>query len=480
MTDILSIIRDNFPGKYDYLRLGQVRLADRKINVVFLVPEDVYNFRLTNADISNIQAATASAIGEGYKVNCHFEKIVLTEESIRSALAEYLTKYFPLVAANIDFSRAKVDLDKGTIDFTVQENIRDYMQKNDFDRQLSGYFDRKYALSISCSFTVVEDGDISLTGTSPSASGRYGKSVTVTDKVLLAGKMGDLADPAVHIATLKGEGENVVCCGKITRISFKERDESKKIEGRRFFKRYYYFGLSDTTGQVYVLFNTDDEYGSLVQGAEVVCKGRVNLREDGTLGMFVKSIALCKVPFDTIAEQTRPLDAPENYAVLFPKEYTEVSYDQIGFDFLEDTHKKRVNTSAAGVTIAVRALKAERVTVPYEVALCAIEKGKITEYIHTYLKVAFSEDSEIAEFANRMGYSSPRLATVVPDLIKFTSGKLLIGSNPAGALEMLNAVAKPLRYLFANDLHVLQLPSAKAGSTALDEAIELANAFISE
>ena len=484
MTDILSIIKESYPGKYDYLRLGLVRLTGNKVNVTFLIPEEIYDYRLTNEDIHNIREATVQALGKEYKPYCHFEKVILTEENVRSALAEYLAKYFPLIAANLDFSLVKMDFNSGlNITFTVQNNIRDYMLKIDFDQKIKVFFRTKYAVEVAVEFSVVEDSDLTYSPASSLSSGRYGKTVNVSDKVLVFGKMSDLHDPAIHISGLRGEGENVVCCGKISRLSFKTRDESKKGDYKRFFKHYYTFSISDTTGNLGVFINTDDECKSLVNGAEVVCKGRVNMREDMTPSMYVKSLALCKIPFDTIAEQTKPLDPPKEYSVLFPKEYTEVTYDQLGFDFMRET-KENNRSTAQGVCVAIRSLRAERVSVPYEIAMCSIEQGKIKEYLHTFLKVAFSDDSEIADFANRMGYSSPRLATIIPDLIKFTADKLIIGVNPSNTLDLLNSIAKPLRYFFSNDVHVIQVSALKGeetkGGDALSEAVALANSYIRE
>lgn len=486
MTDILSVIKEAFPEKYDYLRLGLVKLNGKKLNVTFLVPEDVFDYQLKNEDIHNVKDAVTKAIGPDFLVTCQFEKIILTPENVRSALAEYMAKYFPLIAANLDFSRVTIDLTSGLkLSFTVQQNIRDYMQTVDFDKRIKDFFYQKYCLDVTLDFSVVEDSEIAFSTESAMDSGRYGKTVTVTDKVLLMGKIGDLHAPAVHISTLRGEGEDVVCCGKINYLSFKTRDESKRAEYKKFFKHYYTFTISDTTGYLSVFINTDDEFGALQNGAEVVCKGRVNTREDAqNYSMYVKSIALCKIPFSTIAEQTKPLDPPENYSVLFPNEYHEVTYDQMGFDFFDDHKDKKINHTANGVTLAVRSIKTERAVVPYEVAMCSVEDGKIKEYLHTFLKVAFTEDNEKAEYANRMGYASPRLSTVIPDLIKFSANRLIVGVNPSAALEVFNKIAKPLRYSFSNDVHVIQPAALKyegeKRGDALEEAIAAANAFIFE
>ena len=326
MTDILSVIKEAFPGQYDYLRLGIVKLNEKRLNATFLVPEDIYDYHLTSDDIHNIKDAVSKAVGTEYSVTCQFEKIILSQETVRSALAEYLAKYFPLIAANLDFSRVTIDLAAGlSLAFTVQKNIRDYMVKVDFDKKVKDFFYQKYSLDVVLAFSVVEDAEITFTAETAMDSGRYGKTVTVTDKTLLMGKLSDLHAPAVHISTLRGEGEEVVCCGKINYLSFKTRDESKKAEYKKFFKHYYTFSISDTTGYLNIFINTDDEFGALQNGAEVVCKGRVNAREESTnYSMYVKSIALCKIPFSTIAEQTKPLDPPKEYSVLFPKEYQEL------------------------------------------------------------------------------------------------------------------------------------------------------------
>ena len=489
MTEnILSLLNEKFEGKYDYLRLGFVKISleERKANVTFLIPEDIYDYKFKNDDINAIKGALKEILGEGFSIFCRFEKIVLTEESIRSALVEYLFKHFPLIAANLDLSRMTITIeDKLSLSFSVQKNIREYMERADFDKKIIDFFLSKYSVRSALSFEIVEDSITEIPTENASHSGRYGKSVEVSEKTLVCGKLSDLHSPAVHISTLRGEGEDAVCCGKISYLAFRTRDESKKGEYKKFFKHYYTFSIGDTTGFLNVFLNTDVEYPALQNGVEIVCKGRVNTREEtSNLSMYAKSLATCKIPFAVIEEQTKPLDPPEGYSVIFPSDYHEITYDQLGFDFLKQNKRESGGSSAAGVAIVLRTLKTERFFVPYEVAMCGIEGGKITQYLHTYLKVAFTEESEKAAFANQKGIASPRLSTVIPDLIKFSAGKLIVGLNPTGALDLLNVTAKPLRYLFKNDVHVIRPEQLKEEKSrkgdALEEAIAIAHAFISE
>lgn len=487
MTDILSLLSEKFQGKYDYLRLGDVKIGveEKKASVTFLVPEDIYDYSLNNDDIQAIKKAITEALGSGFSVYCRFEKIVLTEETVRSALIEFMAKNCPLIAANVDFSKLKVEIQNTLkFSFSVQKNIREYMELVGFDKRIKDFFRVKYVIETSLDYEITDDAPIVAATEGPARSGRYGKSVEVTDKILVFGKMSDLNDPAVHIATLKGEGEDAVCCGKINYLSFKSRDESKKDEFKKFFKHYYTFSIGDTTGYLNIFINTDTEYPALQNGSEVVVRGRVRTREEtGNLSMYVKSLAFCKIPFSVIEEQTKPLDPPENYSVLTPKEYHEVSYDQIGFDFFKPKTTAHANLTP-GLVLTIRGMKTEKFFVPYEIAMIKVANGRITEYLHTYLKVAFSDGSEKAEFANKKGYGSPRLSTVIPDLIKFSAGELVIGLNPSASLDLLNMTAKPLRYQFRNDVHVLSSAEAKDGSLkkgdALEEAIALAHIFLKE
>jgi len=488
MTDILSVLREKFGDKYAFLRIGNVRIIieERKAYVTFLVPEDVFDYSLKKEDIAEINDAVKKVIDGAYSVVCRFEKIILTSESVKSELIEYMTKHFPLIAANTDFTKVSVEIgEELKIGFVVPQNIKDYMAVVSFDEKLIAHFLNKFVIKTHTVYEIREQDPATDQADPVVRSGRYGKSVEVTDKELVVGKLSDLHGAAVHISTLKGEGEDAICCGTISFLNFKSRDEKKKAEYKRFFKHYYTFSISDTTGFLNVFVNTDVELPALKNGAEVVVRGRVNSREDAVnFSVFARAVATCKIPYSLIKEQTKPLDPPETYSVLTPQDYSEVSYDQMGFDLLGEAIAPQRSPTATGVVIALRSLKNERFFVPYEIALCEVVAGEIKTYIHTYFKVAFTDGSDKAVFANQKGYSSPRLSTVIPDLIKYTAGKMLVGVNPASAIDLLNVTAKPLRYLFRNDVHVIPQSSIDAETIkkgdALDEAVALAHIFIRE
>ena len=485
MTDILHLLKEEFDGAYDYLRLGRVEVStqDRRANVVFLMPEDIFDYHFNSADVEKIKDVVKKALGGSFTVYCKFEKIVVTEENFKSALIEYMEKHFPLVSANIDFTAIQVKIDdKIRLEIPVAENLKKYMETVDFDERIKKFIYERFSSDSELTFVLIPD-DQEIKIETKSAQ-RYGKSVSVTDKKILFGKESELLSPAVHISTLKGEGQDVVCCGKVAFLRYYDRDESKRVEGRRFYPHYYTFSINDTTGSLNVFVNIDGAMPLLQNGVDVVCRGRVNSRDDkASLSMYARSIALCTVPYALIHEQTKPLAPPERYSVLEPKPYEEEVYSQIRFDMGEVRAEEPRASVPPTVTAAIRVIKTERAFVPYEIAMCFVEGNKIREYVHSFLKVAFTEKTERAEFANAKGYASPRLSTVIPDLIKFSAGKPIAASNPQFLLDLLNQTAKPLRYLFSNESRTVSISQNKGEGKvdgALEEAVEIAKELLRE
>lgn len=483
MADLLKILQDEYDGKYSYLRLGKVDISpqERRANVVFLMPEDVFDYHFNATDTENVKEVVKKALGGTFTVYCKFEKIVVSEENFKSALIEHMEKYFPLVSANLDFSAIRVRIDeKIRLEIPVADNLKNYMDTVDFENRIKRFVSEKFASDAEITFEILpDDAEVKI---ETKTAQRYGKSVQVSDKKILFGKESELLAPAIHISTLKGEGQDVVCCGKVAFLKYYTRDESKRVEGKKFFSHYYTFSISDTTGHLNVFVNIDGEMPLLQNGVDVVCRGRVNSRDDkSSLSMYARSIALCTVPYALIHEQTKPLAPPERYSVLEPKPYEEEVYSQIRFDVGEETTEFSHVSVPPTVTAAMRAIKTERAYVPYEIAMCFIEGNKIVEYVHTFLKVGFTEKTERAEYANSRGYASPRLSTVIPDLIKFSFGKTIVAANPQFLLDVLNQTAKPLRYLFANESKMFSISQSKEeGKTngALEEAVEIAKEIL--
>ena len=482
MKDILQILNGKFEDKYAYLRIGKVDIStsDKRANIIFLMPEEVFDYSFNSQDVEAIVTAVKETLGNAFKVNCKFEKIILSEEIFKNALIEYMEKYFPLIAANIDYSGIKIGLgETATICMSVPENIHKYMPTVSFEERIRAFAQERFVLSVKFAFDIVPD-EIRTKAFEANQANRYGRTVQVTDKRILFGRENELSIPAVHISTLRGDGQDVACCGKVKFLKYNIRDESKRVPGKKFYKNYYTFSISDTTGHLNVFINLDGEVPLLKDGEDVICRGRVNLRDDmSSFGMYARAVALCTIPYEIIREQTKPLAPPDRYSILVPKPYEEVVYSQLTIG-MDDRSSEVAAYLDSTVTVAIRTIKTERAYVPYEVAMCFVKGKSIVEYVHTFLKVNFTEKSERAQYANSKGYASPRFSSVIPDLVKFAEGKTLVAVNPQFVIDLLNGTAKPLRYVFSNEIRAFSdvLPTSGGQRSALDEAIDMAKILL--
>ena len=484
MSDILGIINEKFDNKYAYLRLGRVNISsnEKRASVSFSLPEDIYETSFNTSDIQAIESTVSEVLGEEFKIVCQFEKIILSEELFKNALIVFLEKNFPLIAANIDFEKARIAISADlTLRLTVHENIYKYISTVPFEKKIREFALARFVIDVKFEYDILPDELITYQPIELNRANRYGRTVQVSDKKTVFGSSKLIVDPALHISALRGDGQDVICCGKVKYLKFVTRDEKKKVEGKRFYKNYYMFSISDTTGVLNVFINLDGEIPDLKDGVDVVCRGRVNLRDDmASFSMYARAVALCKVPYDVIAEQTKPLSAPDHYSAVEPKPYEEISYEQTTVGLLAPKTPVFVEPT---VTIALRTLRNEKTNIPYEVAMCRIEGSAIVEYLHTYLRVGAIETDEQTEFVLSKTALAPRFTSVIPDLVRFSDGKLIVAENPAFIMEILNAAAKPLRYVFRNETKSLSLEGEKSKSkteSALDEAIALAKQVLDD
>jgi len=484
MKDILQIINDEFQGEYSYLRLGSVQISpnDMTAHLTFLLPEDMFNHSFRSADIEKIESAVKRSLEGKYKVTCKFQKIILSEEVFKNALIEHMEKFFPLIAANIDYSKLKITIgDEIVIHMAVEENIYTYMPTVSFEKRIKEFADNKYVVKVTFQYDILPD-EIRTKRFEANQANRYGRTVQVTDKKILFGREADIVSPAVHISTLRGEGQDVICCGRVKFLKYNTRPDSKKVEGKKFYRNYYTFSISDHTGFLNVFINLNGEIPLLQDGVDVICRGRVNLRDDmTTYGMYARTVALCTIPYEVIREQTKPLAPPEEYSLLRPQPYEEQVYAQLSIGAGMEEEVAPI-TLEPTVTVSIRTIKTDRYFIPYEVAMCHVEGNKIRSYLHTYLKVAFTEKTDRAQFANSRGYSSPRLSSVIPDLIKYTEGKTLVAVNPKFMLDILNETAVPLRYRFTNETKVyseaVHRDQEGVERNALDDVIDMARMLL--
>ncbi len=470
MNGFLRMLRDKFGGKYDYLRVksAEVFKQSKKVNLTLYIPEDIFDYELENEDIVNIKTALSAEVNGsesvegGYIFNLFFEKIYHDEELVRSAIIDYIKSNYPYIGANVDFENMRLRYgDTIFIELVIQNSVYDYAKKSELESSLIQYLTDKFFLQCELNYEIVEDlATPPIEENIPAVRSVF---VPISETKWLCGVDNLKGAAPKHIAAISEPGDKITVCGKIESIECKIWDEKRAVEGKRFYKYHYILTLNDTSGTIRVLFNTNDEQcalNSTTFGDELVVRGRAFYKEEsGKYIIFAKGIGNCTIDFETVKAQLAPLSPPAEYKIN-PYKYTGAS-TQIKLDIFEETEKRIFHDEA----VALHYLSYPKVNdeIIYEIACVGIREGELAEVYHTFLKSPTSGGMSLEAKARTI--TAPRIASVIPDLIKFTEGKVIVAIDVFGKLRRLNEIAMPLKYVFHNELKEITTLGKKKNKT---------------
>ncbi|NCA67698.1 MAG: hypothetical protein EOM87_06520 [Clostridia bacterium] len=464
MNDFLTLLQNKYGEKYNYIRVKCVEVfkQSKKVNITLYIPEDVFDYEFENDDIKAIKGVLEDVINgendaEGkskVKINLYFEKIYFDTEILKGALSDYIKAHYPYVGSNIDFERLELELGSEiTINFVIQESVYDYASKSDFEESVKKFLEDKYYLVSNITYEIVENSGVSIEENAQSLQHRS-VFIPVSDIQKICGK-GELKGMfPKHIAVINKAGDNISICGKIELVDRKIYDETQAVEGKKFYKYHYILSVDDTSASMKVLYNTNEEdcpLEKLAPGSDIIVRGRVFYKENtGKFIMFAKGIGKCEIDFATVKAQLAPLAPPDEYR-LPPKIYErKMGGYQMELDVMGNGQKEKSVSTGEVVAMHYLSIPKSNEEIIYEIACIVINDGKFTEYYHTYLKSPRSDNMNIEAKVKVM--TAPRLSTVIPDLIKFTAGRIILALDVFNSVKTLNEVAKPLRYVFHNEL----------------------------
>lgn len=457
MNDFLTVLNKKYNNKYDYIRVKSVIIfkQNKNINITLYIPEDIFDYEFENEDIKAIQEVAENTINcdidkTKYKIKLIFEKIYYDVETLKGATADFIKANYPYIGANTDFEKMTTQLDKDIdITFVMQNSVLDYLKKSDFEKALKIFYTDRFCLDATINYETVEDIEISL---NDEQSGYRSIFIPISDVKKFCGKDNLKGVSPKHIDVINKTGDNITICGRMEIVERKIWDENKAVKDKKFYKYHYIIDIDDTSAKMRVLYNTNEEecpLDTLIPGSEVVVRGRVFYRVDsGVYIMFAKGIGTCKIDFDTVKAQLAPLPPPDEYKIN-PVKYENLSGGyQIELDIF-DKADKPVDTGEA-VALHYLSIPKANDEIIYEIACINIKNGVLTDCYHTYVKAPKNDNMSLTAKAKIV--TAPRITTVIPDLIKYTYGKTIVAIDVFGVLKKLNEIAKPLRYVFHNEL----------------------------
>ncbi len=296
--------------------------------------------------------------------------------------------------------------------------------------------------------------------------------VRVGEKIYAKGKVDEITQMPNYIADVKGACENIVLCGKISKIdkrTYKNKryDPNKPKFGPETLPMIK-FSLDDTTAKIEcVCFASKDEdieailaLDNSAEGGDsletVVCMGKVSWSSYSNAWTYtVNTIFEADINFDSIhLVASKPV--PEKYTAVFPQAYVDMKQKSL----LDIDEKPKISSYFVNKNIVVFDLETTdlntEIAEVIEIAALKIVDGVETETFQSLVKPtgAISEIiTELTSISNNMVLDAPSIEQIMPDFYKFTRDCTLVGHNIAGYdFPIVNRIAQKLGYTFDNEL----------------------------
>lgn len=284
--------------------------------------------------------------------------------------------------------------------------------------------------------------------------------VKIGEKIYSRNKIVGINQSPTYIKDAK-EGENVILCGKVYGLQYKEYNNKKYEPGNPKTPEklpMFRLTLDDTTSKIETVCfpkQADVEtIKSLADKDQIACIGKISTSKyNGTLSYAVDAIFRCEIDYDSI-NLTGSKPVPNFYAYVKPEPYKEIAQSSL-MDEEND-----VPDFLKGKTIVVYDFEATgkvpTEAEPIEIAAARVVDGKITETFQSFCKPSEPISdfiTELTSITNEMVEHSPSFDKIVPDFFKFTRGAILCGHNISGYdYIMLAKYADKEGYNFNNEL----------------------------
>ena len=404
------------------------------LNKIVVEGQTVTFHLITDMTYTQEDAAFARTVASrytpaGYAAAVKMMKSVPSEEGVRKAIADYLKKRFPAVAAFISPAEIEVVMDRsgGRFFVPIGENDRALLTADGVLDALHEELERSFCGSWYGEFRFVdkEKGEVEETAPPPA-------------EVLLAPRTFQIEnyDPidggepksAIYIADLKGEAQNITVCGD---ISFIEERETKNG------KPWFSFSVGDGTGSLRAAYfpkkATIEKIRSLRAGDSVAITGD-NEFWNGSPSFKAKTVDRGTPPAGFVPEARPSRPVPAQYRAVFPvPEVNMVQGMLFEEDTLPDSFKKRdfvvVDLETTGLNMNPVGDQMDRII---EVGAVKIRDGKIMERFSTFVACPVKLPEEIVKLtgiSDDMLVGAPPISDVIADFYKFCAGAELVAHN---------------------------------------------------
>lgn len=458
-------------NKYTYLRVNSVNVSinDKIIDIILLIPQEIYDFNFTIEDKDSIKDASAKIIPYPFKFRIDYKKSYADKTFILNDILDYINRKTPSLNDVIKESNLNISIDEDVIiiKITIEKTAYIFYNHSGTEEKLKRYLSHKYCNHIKFIYNKIEDTPVDEDNLIRD-NGIKEKSISdnhfinVSNIIKLIGK--DISQRPMYIRDIKEEQDRVAISGRIKGLYKNVKKGTDKI--------YYVMNIDDTTGTMRALYfprlwkNGNEQKAlkdfqrkietmdmvvndSSLGDYTVMIEGRVNRSNmNDDLNIFISKMSKCDIDFDSIISSVTKKQVPDKYAVIEPQPFIDTlkSVSKVVPTYLKNNRIVVFDFETTGIN--------PEVDTPIELGAVSIVNGRIEEQMSTFInpKREISEEiTRITHISNTDVINAPYFEDIIPDFYKFCNNAILVAHNAEFDYAFLKNYAHPLGYIFDNE-----------------------------
>lgn len=505
MEQITKELQKHFQGKYNYLKLLEVKYdsAENLCTVVLMFPETIS--RLTDAEEQEIEAFVTSLFNlEQIKLKVAFKKSFLDKAIVANQVLAFLKQTYASFATGIGLADIEAINRSGTVHVTLKLSSQQYSFFR--ERNISVPL-HDYLLSQFCGNFIIEPQIAKTEEVKPDiamqrqqvlqrqSANELGQNKVmryeVVDPVVLIGS--EITPKPEFVQNISQTKARAILAGTVENLQEKvfTAKKGKKDENGAFpQKKYISFTLHDPTARLRCVHfcskSNEKKLAKLKEGASILVLADVEVQEGKPSSCVVRDISFCTLKSAAQSIESTIFDASKHsYTVAIPKPYVSNVQVDIFAKKQEPNSYLKQNTFVV-FDVETTGLDADTCEIT-EIGAAKVQNGVITQTFQTLVKPKGTisyEITQITGITNAMVQDAPSIDHAIKDFALFASGGILVAHNLSFDIRFIQSAGRKHGILFDNEkLDTLSfvkskmyLTNYKLGTIVKELKIDLTNA----
>ncbi len=382
------------------------------------------------------------------EVQISVKKIVANDELINTEIYRFLTANY----VSISIFLQPTDIISVVVGDNVKYTIRltkdgvDYVNKNRVIQKLNEHLSKLFCSDFVGNVDIKErEETISLLDDNvyrEEIQKIEHRTIKVKDVIVIDDE--NIGDLALYIED--AEQGNVTVCGTITDIQERKTKNDKP---------FLIINIDDTTGKTGGVYfskkNTFHKIKELAVGDAIIARGNIG-DYNGRRSFTFDKINRCTFPTDFVKKDKYKKSAPKNYTQIFPTPARETVKIKSVFDVEEVLPAELTEKTIVVFDLETTGFDHLNHGIT-EIGAVKMVNGKAVEQFTTLVKPDYritEDNAKVTGITEEMVKDAPKIASVMPDFIKFIDGCTLVAHNAEFDMKFLKRFAGASGYEIKN------------------------------